>query len=159
MIKVLVTLYLSLFFSSNAVAQTIQQTQAWIIKQTEVNPYALKHTIEGDQLISHFDFASGITGEVIQKAIPISQITKISYTHTHEYLSYSMTCGKPCAYLLNDSDQDDEVNEKHTHFLFEIYKNVDKSYVARMNRALIHLVFLHGGKAMIVKTEILKEAF
>ena len=137
------------FFSISAIAQTKEETEAWIIKQTEVNPYGLKHSIEGDELISHLELA----GDKIIKAIPIGQVTQISYTHTNEYLSYGMTCNKPCAYLL------DEPDEKQPKFLFEIYKKLDASYVPRMNKALLHLVKLHGGQAKIVKLETPKEAF
>jgi hypothetical protein len=154
MIKKLV---ISLLFSCvavNAVAQTKEETEAWIIKQTEVNPYEIKHSIEGDELISHITMPSvNIGNPPIQKAIPISQVTTIAYTHTNEYLSYTMTCDQPCAYLL------DEPDEKRPKFLFEIYKKLDASYVPRMNKALLHLVKLHGGKAKVVKAEVPKEAF
>jgi len=144
------------FFSINAIAQTKEETEAWIIKQTEVNREEIKHSIEGDVLISQVTMVmniGGLGGGPIRKVIPISQVTTIAYTHTNEYLSYTMTCDTPCAYLL------DEPEEKRPKFLFEIYKNLEASYVLRMNKALLHLVKLHGGKAKIVKAETPKEAF
>jgi hypothetical protein len=154
MIKKLVVSLLFTFVAFNAVAQTKEETEAWIIKQTEVNPYALKHSIEGDELISHLTMPSFNIGDPpIQKAIPISQVTTIAYTHTNEYLSYTMTCDLPCAYLL------DEPHLKRPKFLFEIYKKFDASYVPRMSKALLNLVKLHGGKAKIVKAEVVKEAY
>jgi hypothetical protein len=144
---------LLILFSSNVIAQTLAETEAWIIKQTEVNPDAMKHSIEGDELISHTEMGIGSMSEKIQKAIPISKITTIAYTHTNEYLSYTMTCDTPCAYLL------DEPEEKRPIFLFEIYTKLDASYVPRMNKALLNLVKLHGGKARIVKAKIEKEAY
>lgn len=142
------------FFSTNVMAQTKEETEVWIIKQTQVNPYQLKHTIEGDELISSTTVGSDmIAGGLVKKAIPISQVTTIAYTHTIEYLSYTMTCDKPCAYLL------DEPEELRPKFLFEIYAKLDKSYVPRMNKALLHLIKLHGGKAKVVKAEPVKEAF
>ena len=144
------------FFSINAIAQTKEETEAWIIKQTELNPQEIKHNIEGDVLISKVTMLNGIGGlggEPIEKGIPISQVTTIAYTHTNEYLSYTMTCDKPCAYLL------DEPDEKRPKFLFEIYKKLDSSYVPRMNKALVQLVKLHGGKAKLAKAEASKEAF
>ena len=141
------------FFSMTAIAQTKEETEAWIIKQTEVNPYALTHSIEGDELISHTEMGIGSMREKIQKVIPISQVTTIAYTHTNEYLSYTMTCDKPCAYLL------DEPEEMRPKFLFEIYTKLDASYVPRMNKALLQLVKLHGGKAKVVKAAVVKEAF
>lgn len=154
--KFLITLCFLTLFSVSATAQTKEETEAWIIKQTEVNPREIKHSIEGDVLISKVTMLNGIGGlggEPVEKAIPISHITKIVYTHTNEYLSYTMTCDKPCAYLL------DEPDEKRPKFLFEIYKKLDTSFAARMNKALLHLVKLHGGKAKIVKAQIQKEAF
>lgn len=154
--KFLITLCLFSFLSINAMAQTKEETEVWILKQTEVNPGEIKHSIEGDVLISKVTMLNGIGGlggEPVEKGIPISQITNIVYTHTNEYLSYTMTCDKSCAYLL------DEPDEKRPKFLFEIYKKLDSSYVPRMNKALLHLIKLHGGKAKIVKAEALKEAF
>lgn len=154
--KFFTALCLLSFLSVTAMAQTQEETETWILKQTEVNPREIKHSIEGDVLISKVTMLNGIGGlggEPIEKGIPISQITNIIYTHTNEYLSYTMTCDKPCAYLL------DEPDEKRPKFLFEIYKKLDSSYVPRMNKALLHLIKLHGGKAKIVKAQIQKEAF
>lgn len=154
--KFFTALCLLSFFSISATAQTKEETESWILKQTEVNPSEIKHSIEGDVLISKVTMVNGIGGlggEPVEKGIPISQISNIVYTHTNEYLSYTMTCGKPCAYLL------DEPEEKRPKFLFEIYKKLDSSYVPRMNKALLHLVKLHGGKAKLAKTESSKEAF
>lgn len=141
------------FFSSTAMSQTKSETESWIIKQTERNPFEIKHFIQNGLLISQITMASGFGFVPIEKAIPISQITNISYTHTNEYLSYTMTCNTDCAFLLDDS------NVKRQKFLFEIYYNFDASFVPRMNKALLHLVKLHGGKATIVKAEPIKEAF
>ena len=154
--KFFITLCLLSFLSINATAQTKEETEAWIIKQSELNPQEIKHSIEGDVLISKVTMVNGIGGlggEPVEKGIPISQITNIVYTHTNEYLSYTMTCDKPCAYLLEEPD------EKRPKFLFEIYKKLDSSYAARMNKAMLHLIKLHGGKAKIIKAEALKEAF
>ncbi|NOS97237.1 MAG: hypothetical protein HOP25_02035 [Methylotenera sp.] len=154
--KFFITLCLLSFLSINAMAQTKEETEAWILKQSELNPQEIKHSIEGNVLISKVTMVNGIGGlggEPVEKGIPISQITKIVYTHTNEYLSYTMTCDKPCAYLL------DEPDEKRPKFLFEIYKKLDSSYVPRMNKALLHLIKLHGGKAKLTKAEASKEAF
>lgn len=154
--KFFITICLLSFLSLNAMAQTKEETEAWILKQTEANPSEIKHSIEDDVLISKVTMLNGIGGlggEPIEKGIPISQITKIVYTHTNKYLSYTMTCDKPCAYLL------DEPDEKRPKFLFEIYKRLDSSYVPRMNKALLQLVTLHGGKAKLTKAEASKEAF
>lgn len=154
--KFFITLCLLSFFSINAMAQTKEETESWILKQTEVNPGEIKHSIEGDVLISKITMVNGVGGlggEPVEKGIPISQITNIVYTHTNEYLSYTMTCDKLCAYLLEEPD------EKRPKFLFEIYKKLDSGYVPRMNKALLNLVKSHGGKVKIIKAEASKEAF
>ena len=154
MTKKLVFSLLLLMLAELPLAQTLQETESWIIQQTEVNRYQLKHRIEGDELISRLEFPSLKVGDgIIEKAVPIKQVTTIIYTHTNEYLSYTMQCDRPCAYLL------DEPDIKQPKFLFEIYKRLDPSYVPRMNSALLHLVKLHGGKARIIKAEPPKQAF
>ena len=154
MIKKTISLLLLLTLVEHAMAQSRQETEDWIIHQTKVNPYGLKHRIEGNELISRLELPSvTIGGGIIEKAIPIGQITTIAYTHTNEYLSYAIQCDRPCAFLLDESDK------KQSKFLFEIYKKLDASYVPRMNTALLHLVKLHGGKAKIVRAEAVKQAF
>jgi hypothetical protein len=44
-------------------------------------------------------------------------------------------------------------------FLFEIYAKVDAEMVARMQKALLHLVKLHGGNAKLIPFSEPKEAF
>lgn len=152
------TIYLIAFllFVDNAVAQTKEETEEWIIKQSEMNSPLLKYRIEGDEMVSEVSFGPGAAtmGSMpVQKAISISKITRITYVHTDKYLSYSLMCDSPCAYLL------DEPDEKRSKFLFEIYRKLDSSFPPRMNKALLHLVKLHGGKASIAKQEAPKEAF
>ena len=133
--------FVGLFFSANALAQTKRETQAWIIKQTEVNPPGLKYSIEEDELVIHFILAL----DTIKKGIPISKVKTIFVTHTNHYLSYSLMCDSPCTYLLDDPET------KQPKFLFEIYQKLDPTFVPRMNKALLHLIRLNGGNAAIVK--------
>jgi hypothetical protein len=155
MLKKFVSLFLLLILADHTTAQTREETEAWIIKQTEVNPSELKHSIEGDELVSHTELAgAGMSGSgSVQKAIPLSRVTTVAYTHTSDYLSYSLTCDSPCAYTLQDPAK------KRPKFLFELYGKFDASYVPRMNSALVHLVKLHGGRARVVRAEIPKPAF
>ena len=88
MTKTFLSALLLVVVASNSIAQTKEQTEAWIIQQTEMNPYAMKPIIEGHELISRITMASvTVGGETIQKAIPINLVTTIAYTHTSEYLS------------------------------------------------------------------------
>lgn len=154
--KYLATVFLLLWCVGHVAGQTVEETATWIIKQTEANPAELRHSMNDGVLMSHVSIAmniGGLSGGVIEKGIPIGKITGIVYTHTPEYLSYTMTCNSPCAYLL------DEPETMRPKFLLEIYKKVDAGYVGRMNKALAHLVKLHGGHATPVKAATPKEAF
>ena len=143
-------------FVGNVAGQTMEDTAHWIIAQTEVNPVELRHSIEGGLLVSHVSIArniGGLSGGVIEKGVPIGKIARIEYTHTSEYLSYAMSCNSPCAFSL------EEPETMRPKFLFEIYKKLDAGYVGRMNKALAHLVKLHGGHAIPVRAAIPKEVF
>ena len=144
-------------FTITAVAQTREETEAWIIKQAKFNLEGrLKYAIEGDELISRLTLPYGMGGETIQKSIPINQIKSISFTHTHEFLSYSLICNKPCVSQFNGNTQSEDMKPR---FLFEIYKKLDSSFLPRMDKALLKLIELHGGKAKIVQQKPEKETF
>jgi hypothetical protein len=154
MIKNIVLLVFLTLYTTIAISQTQEETEGWILKQTEFNLEGrLKYAIEDGELISSLTLPYALGGETIQKAIPISQITKISFVHTDKYLSYSLMCDKPCAY------QADEPDDKQTKFLFEIYKKQNSSFPPRMQKALLHLIKLYGGEAKMIKHEVQKEAF
>jgi hypothetical protein len=145
-----------MLFSGAVAAQTLDETKAWIIQQGNMNTPLLKYFMEGGELVSEASFGPGagaLGAMPVQKAIPIGKITRVTYVHTEKYLSYSLMCNAPCAYLLEEPD------EKQPKFLFEIYRKLDASFPARMNKALLHLIKLHGGKATIIKQEAPKEAF
>jgi hypothetical protein len=136
--------------------QTKEETESWILKQAEVNAAGLTYTIEGDEFVSHMSFGPGAEiygASAVQKAIPLSRVTHITYVRTEKYLSYSLMCSEACAYTL------DEPETKQPKFLFEIYRKLDDGFPARMNKALLHLIKLHGGNAKITKQTPAKEAF
>lgn len=142
--------------SISAAAQTKTETEAWILKQSEMNTPLLKYRIEGDELVSEASFGPGAAtmgASVVGKAIPIREITRIAYVHTEKYLSYVLMCDKPCAYLIEEPD------EKQARFLFEIYQKLDASFPPRMNKALLKLVEHHGGRAKLVRMQLEKEPF
>jgi len=96
----------------------------------------------------------GLVGETsIEKVIPIHKVTRITVVHTRDYLSYSLMCDEPCAYLL------DEPELKRPHFLFEIYVSLDSSFAPRMNAALLHLINSYGGKARLEKARVAAQPF
>lgn len=150
-------IFIFFLFTTNAVAQPSKdETEGWILNQAEVNAPGLSYTIEGDEFVSRMSFGAGagIYGaNDVQKAIPISKVTQINYIHTDKYISYILMCNEPCAYLLAEPE------EKQPKFLFEIYRKLDGKFAERMNKALLHLIKLHGGQAKISKQAPVKEAF
>jgi hypothetical protein len=154
MIKNIALLAFLLFYNSMALAQTLEETEGWILKQTDFNlDGRLKYSIEDGELVSRLTLPYALGGETIQKAIPISHIKKISFVQTDKYLSYSLMCDNPCAY------QADEPDDKQAKFLFEIYKKQNPSFHPRMQKALLHLIKLHGGEAKMIEQDVKKEAF
>jgi hypothetical protein len=139
----LFALMFALLCSTAVSAQTREDTEAWILAQTPTNSNSASHAIESGLLISRIRLYN-LRGDVmVEKAIPLNQVTRISFVHTPEYLSVSLMCDQPCAYLL------DEPDVKQPRFLFEIYKNLDSKFPARMNQALLHLIKSYGGRATV----------
>lgn len=145
-----------LFFSLASAAQTKEETAEWILKQSEINTPLLKYGIEGGEFVSEVSFGPGadaMGASAVRKAIPIREISRITYVHTDRYLSYSLMCDRPCAYLIDDPDQ------KQPKFLFEIYRKLDASFPPRMNKALLKLIEQHGGKAKLLQVRPATEPF
>jgi hypothetical protein len=142
-------------FTGIAMAQTKEDTIAWLVKQTTQNPSDLKHSVEDGVLESHVTLAGGIGGlaDPISKGIPLGKVTDIVLTQTNKYVSFTLKCSTPCAYLL----QSPEV--KRDKFLFEIYGKFDSAYALRLQNALLHLVKLHGGSAKATNAPQQKEPF
>ena len=142
--------------ATSAGAQTREATQEWILHQSGMNPPNLSHHIEGGELVSEVSLGPGaaaLGAAPVRKAVEIGKVTRITYVHTDRYLSYTLACDVPCAYVL---DEPDRLGNK---FLFEIYRKLDANYPARMGKALQHLVKLHGGTAAVVREQAPKEAF
>jgi hypothetical protein len=142
--------------SFSAVAQTREETEAWILTQAEVNPPLLKYTFEAGEFVSEVSMGAGANSfgaTPVRKAIPLAKVTRITYLRTNRFLSYSLMCDEPCSYLL------DEPDARQPKFLFEIYQQADASYPPRMNKALLRLISLHGGQATITEEPASKEAY
>ena len=151
------TLAVSLFLTYSGVttAQTKEDTVAWIMKQATQNPYGLKHAVEDGVLESHLTLPGGIgrAADPISKAIPLGKVTAIVLTQTDKYVSFTLMCNNPCAYLLESPEL------KRDRFLFEIYGKFDSTYAMRLQNALLHLVKLYGGNARATIAPKQKEPF
>ncbi len=169
-LKLILALAITLSFPTATFAQTKEATEAWIIKQTEPNNESLKgefkYSIEGDKLVSRHEIpyilqsAGKLNYSVIQKSIPLKSIKIVSFVHTKKYVSFNLICEDDCMHqqsLTNDNKVESERRSKK--FLFEIYANLDKSFPPRLEKALLHLIELNGGKAKVVKIVEQKEPF
>ena len=145
-----------LLFASPVSAQSLEETERWILDQTRVNPATLTYGIGGGLMRSKVTLGAGASifgATPVRKAIPLSEVSRIFYVRTERYLSYSLSCRSPCAFL------EDEPGTKQAIFLLEFYAQLAAAYVTRMNKALIHLVKLHGGSAVIEEQPLKQEPF
>lgn len=136
-----------------ACAQTKADTEAWIIEQSADNVPGLTYAIDGDDLLRRLQLPSSpLASGVVQQSIPIRRITRIEVVHTDKYVSYALSCVEPCVEHLTQGIADDsEPGRKRPVLLFEIYRKLDASFPPRMNKALLKLVELHGGKAVVIE--------
>ena len=134
--------------ATSAAAQTREETEFWIIKQTQPNVRGLSYAIEGDNLVRRVELPWAAGGGVVQMSLPIKQISAVGYAFTDRYLSYSLLCETPCTEQWSEGvDAPDPENRRK--LLFEIYRKLDPSFPPRMHKALLKLIELHGGKARL----------
>lgn len=150
-------LFVPLSFSLGALAQTKEETQAWIISKIPFN-LDLKYSIDADKLVSIM--SPRFSGDHFKRSIPMGSVKTISYVHTDTYLSFVLKCEDECAYLIITDKNDKFVSEnKKDVMLFELYGKLDAELIPRMEKALLRLVELNGGKAKLIPHQKKKEAF
>lgn len=149
-----------------ALAQSREETEDWIIKQTQPNlvdanavGLSLTYAIEDDRLVRRVEFPVVAGGGISQMSIPISRINRIEYVYTDRYLSYSLICATACVEAFSQGGADTPETGDKRRLPFEIYRKLDSSFPSRMHKALLTLVERHGGKAEIVKAAPKKEPF
>ncbi len=131
-----------------AAGRAKEETVAWIIQQTHPNVPGLGYSIEHGQFVRLLNLSTPLGNARSQHAIPIAKITRIRFIHTEKYLSYTLSCETPCVEVVNEGiDGQGSGAQQPRQFLFEIYRTLDSGFPPRMNRALLKLVELHGGKA------------
>jgi hypothetical protein len=153
-----------LAFSTVPYAQSEEETVQWLIEQTkphDLTYVTLEYSVVAGDLKSLYYFSLGETK--LTKSVALSKVTKISHVQTDKYLSFSLMCDNKddCARAeeterYSDKFVSESANEK---FLFEIYRKTDKSLAPRIQKALLHLIELNGGKAKAVPHVARKEAF
>jgi hypothetical protein len=143
-------------------AQSREETESWILEQTKFNlDGRLIHKVEGGNLISELTlpFPPG-GGDILKRKIPLASVKTMSYLQTDKFLSFSLMCEDECMHQTEANYAGKFKSERRSKkFLFEIFRTVDKSYGPRMEKALLHLITLNGGKAKVVPHVVQKEAF
>jgi hypothetical protein len=100
-------------------------------------------------------------GSLIKRSIALDQIKTVSAVHKEgEYLSYVLTCESDCSYMIQTDSSDKLMDEKRSNkMLFEFYTPLEKSFVPRMTKAILHLIKLHNGNAKEIAYVKAKEVF
>jgi hypothetical protein len=153
--KILLLLVALLPFS--AFAQTKEETAEWIVsKANESYNYGASYAIsEGDLTVK-----MSASDSRFERTIPISSIKTVSMVHTDDYMTFVLKCDDDCVYLVETDLNDKFKSDSYKGVLMiEMYRKVDASLGPRMQKALLHLVELHGGKATVTPYQPKKETF
>jgi hypothetical protein len=153
--KILLLLIALLPFS--VLAQTKEETAEWIVsKANESYNHGARYAIgEGDLTVK-----MSIGDSRYERTIPIASIKTISMVHTDDYMTFVLKCDDDCVYLVETDLNDTFKSDSHKGVLMiEMYRKVEASLGPRMQKALLHLVDLHGGKAAAIPYQPKKEAF
>jgi hypothetical protein len=145
-----------------ATAQTKEETEKWILTQTDNNTIrSLSYKIENGEWIRKLEpFTMIGDGKTTKNTIQIKDIKTVSALHTEKFMSFEFTCPEDCTYSVTTNSSDKFVSdEKGNRFLFEIYGKLDASMLPRMQKAILRLIELNGGKAKMVAYQKPKEAF
>ncbi len=145
-----------------AMAQTKEETEKWIAAQApEQYSLGLSYVIEGGEWTRKLAPITMMgSRETHKNTIQIKDITTVTFSHTDKFMSFKFTCPDDCVYSVTTSSSDKFVSDKKGNtFLFEIYGKLDASMLPRMQKAILHLIELNGGKAKMVAYQKPKEAF
>lgn len=144
------------------IAQTKEETEKWILTQTDNNTIrSLSYKIDNGEWIRKLEpFTMIGDGKTTKNTIQIKDIKTVSALHTEKFMSFEFACPEDCTYSVTTNSSDKFVSdEKGNRFLFEIYGKLDPSMLPRMQKAILHLIELNGGKAKMVPHQKPKEAF
>lgn len=150
-------LLLLALFPFYAVAQTKEETAEWIVSKANENyNHGASYEISGSDLMSKISLGDSR----FERTIAIGSIKTVSMVHTEEYMTFFLRCDDDCVYFTEtESDGTFKSDSYKDVVLIEMYGKVDASLGPRMQKALLHLVELHGGKAAAIAYKPKKEAF
>lgn len=155
-------LYLLALLPALAMAQTKEDTEKWILAQNANSTIrSLSYTIEkGEWVRTLQPFTMIGSQNTTKNTIQIKDIKTITVLHTDKFMSFQFNCPDDCAYSVTTSGSDKFVSDARSNsFLFEIYSKLDDSMLPRMQKAILHLIELNGGKAKMVPYQKPKETF
>jgi hypothetical protein len=153
---------LSALAPASVAAQTKEETEKWISAQARENySLGLSYVIEGGEWTRKLKPTTMIgSGETHKNTVQIKDITTVTFLQTDKFMSFKFTCQDDCVYSVTTNSSDKFVSDKKDNsFLFEIYEKLDASMLPRMQKAILHLIELNGGKAKMVAYQKPKEAF
>ena len=169
-----------LLFPILVVAQSQKETENWIVYQTILDTdIDTNYKIDKNFIIS--EWSNYISGIRIINSIDLAKVKTIAVDHTKTYLAFVFKCETDCSVqIYTDGDyvapknsapvsvRDKshlETSSEHkkvsfdNSFLFSLKGSYDKSMIPRMEKALLHLVELNGGKAKIISYIKPKDTF
>ncbi len=154
-------LYLLALLPALVMAQTKEETEKWILAQASGQySMGLSYDIQGGEWSRKLAPLAMSSGNSHKNTIEIKDITTVSFLHTDKFMSFKFTCPDECVYTVTTTSSDKFVSDaKGNSFLFEIYSKLDPSMLPRMQKAILHLIELNGGKAKMVAYQKPKEAF
>ncbi len=137
-------------------AQTKEETEKWLLAQVPIINHGLQYKFDDGDMVYVLSDRFG----TIKRTIPISKIKSVDFLHTDKFLAFTLKCEDECAYsVATDENNKFKWDAKKDRMFFELYAKLDKDMPARVQKALLHLIELHGGKAKAIPYTKPKEAF
>ncbi len=141
----------------SAPAQTKAETAEWILSNANLsyNHGASYEINDGDLILK---LSAGDSR--YERSIPIGSIKTVSMVHTETYMTFVLKCDDQCVYFVETDRENAFKSDAYKDVLMiEMYRKIDASLGPRMEKALLHLIESHGGKAKVVPFQPKKEAF
>lgn len=161
--KFFATLILASSICAPAFAQSLEETQKWLLAKALDSKFASTQVFSFGEgtFESETTPAAVYNKKTYNRSIPLKDVKTISVLQGDGFVSFTLSCDYECAYEETVDYYDKKfISEKmKNYFLFEIYGNPNPTLNPRIEKALLKLVELNGGKAKIVAPEKEKEPF
>ena len=135
-------------------AQTKEETQDWILSQTNKFPGKITYDFVNGEINSYWPLANS----AIRTSLPIKSIKTISFNENDVALTIVLTCSNFCGYTLYESINKKKKISDPSETIIIVFPNAKGQGLApRLQKSFLHLVKLYGGEATI--TQPAKEPF